>query len=101
MGNTAMGSRIPKIVSSFIVFLKRNTGTDKAADAARPRATYITTGMEVVGSCGTKVGLAKGVENVRLKLQGNPSISATWILRVDRRIHLTKTLQEVESGWNN
>jgi hypothetical protein len=90
-------SRINNLIRSIIKFVKRKLGI--GTPEVQRGATHIGNGMEVIGSCGTSVGLAECMEGEKLKLQDEHTIPAKWILRVDKRIHLAKNPQEVESSW--
>ena len=64
--------------------------------------------MDVIASCGTKVGVVDRVEGGAIKLTRNDSadgmhhfIPTEWVQRVDRRVHLKKNPKEAEQGWKS
>ncbi len=64
--------------------------------------------MDVVASCGTKVGVVDHVEGSVIKLTKNDSpdgqhhyIPTSWIDHVDNHVHLKKNSVETSQGWKN
>lgn len=63
--------------------------------------------MEVIGSCGSKVGVIDRVEGDALKLARSedglhhflPAAWVAWVVWVDDRVHLDKDVKECLSGW--
>ena len=54
--------------------------------------------MEVVGSCGNKLGVVDAVEGDRIKLTKHDSpdgqhhfVPSSWVTKVDNHVHLSKT----------
>jgi hypothetical protein len=62
--------------------------------------------MDVIASCGKKVGVVDHVEGGAIKLTTKDSadgqhhfIPAGWVDHVDTRVHLKKNSVETEQGW--
>ncbi len=80
-------------------------GTAQAAEV--PPGFSIGEHMEVVASCGTRVGKVEKVEGTSLKLTKNDSqaggkhhyIPLAWVQRVDQQVHLNKDSEDVMRDW--
>ena len=64
--------------------------------------------MDVIASCGKKVGVVDHVEAGAIKLTKNDSpdgqhhfIPTNWVDHVDSHVHLTKNSMETEQGWKS
>ena len=64
--------------------------------------------MNVVASCGTRVGVVDHVDGQSIKLTKNDSkdgqhhfIPTAWVDRVDNEVHLKKNSKETEQGWKS
>ncbi len=62
--------------------------------------------MDVIASCGKKVGVVDHVEGGAIKLTRNDSpdgqhhfIPSGWVDHVDTHVHLRKNSEETEKGW--
>ena len=62
--------------------------------------------MDVIASCGKKVGVVDHLESGAIKLTRNDSpdnlhhyLPSSWVSKVDSRVHLNKTSRETEQGW--
>jgi len=62
--------------------------------------------MDVIASCGTKVGVVDHVEGGAIKLTKNDSpdgqhhfIPTGWVDHVDSHVHLKKNSMETQQGW--
>jgi len=62
--------------------------------------------MDVIASCGTKIGVVDGVEGNAIKLTKNDSpdgshhfISTKWVDHVDEHVHLNKNSKEAKQDW--
>ena len=80
---------------------KTECGSAKSISDIRER-------MDVIASCGNKVGVVDNVEGGAIKLTKNDSpdgqrhfIPAGWIERVDAHVHLNKNSQETEQVWKS
>jgi hypothetical protein len=70
------------------------------------RAADIREHMDVIGSCGNKLGRVDHVEGSNIKLTRNDSpdglhhvIPMSWVQRVDERVHLNKNCGEAKKEW--
>jgi hypothetical protein len=70
------------------------------------RAENIRERMDVIASCGKKIGVVDRVEEGAIKLTKNDSpdgehhfIPLNWVERVDKQVHLSKDSEETEHGW--
>lgn len=68
--------------------------------------TNIREHMEVIGSCGNKLGAVDRVENGSIKLTKNSSpdgqhhfIPMDWVDTVDDKVHLNKDCGEAKREW--
>ncbi|WZO95950.1 DUF2171 domain-containing protein [Isosphaeraceae bacterium EP7] len=66
----------------------------------------ITEHMDVIASCGTKIGRVDHVQGSSIKLTKNDDadglhhiIPASWVARVDSHVHLNKTSSEAKAQW--
>ena len=64
--------------------------------------------MDVIASCGKKVGVVDHVEGAAIKLTKNDSpdgqhhfIPTEWVERVDSHVHLKKNSMETEQCWKS
>ena len=75
------------------------TQTDKGVASIRER-------MDVIASCGKKIGVVDHVEGDTLKLTRKDSkdgqhhfIPSGWVDHVDSHVHLKKNSEETEKNW--
>jgi hypothetical protein len=85
-------------------FVKEKTGM--GGNGTRPAG--IKEHMDVIASCGKKIGVVDHVEAAAIKLTRNDSpdgmhhfIPVAWVERVDAHVHLKKNSQEAEQGWKS
>jgi hypothetical protein len=70
-------------------------------------ASKIREHMEVVGSCGKRVGKVDRVEDLSIKLAKDAEgargehryIPTAWVDRVDKHVHLSKPCKDVQEEW--
>jgi len=62
--------------------------------------------MDVIASCGKKVGVVDHLESGTIKLTRNDSpddlhhyLPTSWVTKVDSRVHLNKNSSETKLGW--
>ena len=82
-----------------------NTGTSGSCCSAKS-ASDIRERMDVIASCGTKVGVVDHVESGAIKLTKNDSpdgkhhfIPTGWVDHVDNHVHLKKDSSETAKEW--
>jgi hypothetical protein len=98
-----VGNRIEEVTQKAEHKAKETFGD--SADAASSTAD-ISEHMDVVGSCGNKLGRVDHVQGSQIKLTKNDSadgrhhlIPTSWITRVDDQVHLSKSCGEAASEW--
>jgi len=71
-------------------------------------ATNIAHGMDIIGSCGNRIGAVDHVEGESIKVTKASSgdgqhhfIPLDWIERVDTHVHLTKDCGATRSDWKS
>ena len=64
--------------------------------------------MDVIASCGKKVGVVDRVEGDSIKLTKKDSpdghhhlIPTSWVARVDQHVHLNKNSEEAAREWQD
>jgi len=64
--------------------------------------------MDVIASCGTKIGVVDGLEGASIKLTKKDSpdgqhhfIPADWVDHVDNAVHLKKNSVDARHDWKN
>ena len=93
-----VGHKIADGASQAVDFVKDKVGL--------ATATGVKERMDVIASCGKKVGVVDHVEDGALKLTRNDSpdgqhhfIPSSWVDHVDTHVHLKKNSMETEQGW--
>jgi hypothetical protein len=88
---------------------KRGSGSNNSGGFGNNEPTaFIQDHMDVIASCGTKVGVVDHVEGKTIKLTKNDSpdkkhhfIPTAWVDHVDKDVHLSKNSKETEQNWKN
>ena len=82
--------------------------SDAATEGTNLGVDHIKEHMEVIGSCGHKVGVVDHMESGAIKLAKNSSpdgrhhyIPSAWVARVDEHVHLTKNHQDAQKEWKD
>jgi len=84
------------------------TASSKAAGAcgATKSTADIREHMDVIGSCGNKVGVVDHVagSTIKLTIDDSPDgqhhyLPIDWVARVDEHVHLTKSYGEARKDW--
>jgi hypothetical protein len=82
-----------------------NTSKDTAA---RTNLSGVRERMDVIASCGKKVGVVDHVEGGAIKLTKNDSadgqhhfIPADWVDRTDAHVHLNRNSEQTAQGWKS
>lgn len=100
----AAGKSVAHGVERAVEFVKDKTGIGSPPENLGVGA--IQDGMDVIASCGKKVGVVDRVEGNAIKLTRKDSpddahhyVPVAWVERVDSHVHLTKNSQETETTW--
>ena len=99
-----VGNRIEEVAQKAQHKAKETFGE---GDTAKSTAD-IREHMDVMGSCGNKLGRVDHVEGSQIKLTKNDSpdglhhfIPLSWVERVDDRVHLSKNCGEAKREWKS
>jgi len=100
-----VGHKVACGVSQAAEFVKDKVGMgDKSHGAAN--VADIKPHMEVISSCGCRMGTVDHLEGGAIKLTQKDSpdglhhfIPASWVARVDSHVHLSKNSGETKQGW--
>lgn len=103
----SVGSKIAKGAEEAVDFVKEKTGMgtvegdDVGVDGIRDH-------MNVIASCGKKVGVVDGVEGDSIKLTRKDSpddqhhfIPLNWVSHVDSHVHLNRNSKQAAEGWQS
>lgn len=100
-----VGKKVGEGVEKVTAWVKEKTGQGACGTSAC--GTHIREHMDVIASCGKKVGQVDGVEAGSIKLTKNAPnaggmhhyIPLDWVERVDEQVHLSKNSMETEMEW--
>jgi len=103
------GHKIAEKAGQAADWVKEKTGLGDKQECGMARSTSdIRERMDVIASCGTKVGVVDRMEGVAIKLTKSDSpdgqhhfIPVAWVDHVDSHVHLKKNSQETEQGWKS
>ncbi|WP_202799957.1 DUF2171 domain-containing protein [Schlesneria paludicola] len=100
------GDNIAKGAENAVDFVKTKTGLGGPAEGTDAGLAGIKDHMDVIASCGKKVGVVDHLEGSAIKLTKKDSpdgqhhfVPVAWVERVDRHVHLTKNSKETEESW--
>jgi hypothetical protein len=103
-----VGQKIVKSTDNAVEVVKEKTGMGGPAEGTNAGIAGIKKHMNVIASCGKKVGVVDHVDDSAIKLTKNDSpdgqhhfIPVGWIERVDSHVHLNKNSKETEQGWKS
>lgn len=103
-----IGHKIAEGAEQAKDWVKEKTGMGGTAEGTNAGVKGIRERMDVIASCGTKVGVVDHVEGGVIKLTRNDSpdgqhhfIPVGWVGNVDSRVHLTKNSEEAVRGWKS
>ena len=98
------GHKIAEGAEKAVDFAKEKTGIGCTRE--NKGVAGIKEHMDVIASCGEKIGVVDGVEGSAIKLTKNDSpdgrhhfIPTEWVARVDNHVHLMKNSKEAELFW--
>ena len=100
------GHKVAQGAEKAVDFAKDETGMGGPAEGTNAGVAGIKDHMNVIASCGKKIGVVDRVEGATIKLTKKDSpdgqhhfIPVGWIERVDSHVHLTKNSEETEQNW--
>ena len=104
-----VGNRIAENVAHAADWVKEKTGVGPGrTEGSDAGVEGIRQHMDVIASCGTKIGVVDGVEATAIKLTKNDSpdkmhhfIPVGWVKNVDRHVHLSKNSEEAMKDWKS
>ena len=73
------------------------------------RPTTVRDQMDVIGSCGTRLGRVDNVDGDRVKLTRNDHaagglhhwVPLAWVDHVDTKVHLNRNSADVKANWQS
>jgi len=96
-GAKTVGNKIAEGACQATDWVKEKTGM-----------TTVKERMDVIASCGKKIGVVDHIEGGAIKLTRNDSpdgqhhfIPMDWVKSVDKEVHLKKNSMETESQWKS
>ena len=99
-----VGCKVAEGAGKAVDFVKEKT----CGEGKDVGVTGIKEHMDVIASCGKKVGVVDHVEGQTIKLTKKDSpdgqhhfIPVGWTERVDSHVHLKKNSVETEQGWKS
>jgi len=101
-----VGHKIAEGAEKAVDYVKEKTGLGSPAEGTNAGVAGIKERMDVIASCGKKVGVVDHVEGGAIKLTKNDSpdgqhhfIPVGWVEHVDKHVHLRKNSKETELAW--
>ena len=89
-------------------FVANQTGWGEPKEGSNAGVACIRDHMDVIASCGKKVGVVDHLEGGAIKLTRNDSpdgqhhfIPTGWVDHVDSHVHLNRNSKEAVQGWKN
>jgi len=99
------GQRVGTAAEDAVDWVKDKTGIGEKTDCGSTGCN-ISERMDVIASCGKKVGVVDHVDGRAIKLTRKDSadgqhhfIPMDWVDHVDRHVHLKKNSMETERDW--
>ena len=101
-----VGHKIAEGTEKAVDFVKEKTCIGSPAEGTDAGIAGIKEHMDVIASCGKKVGVVDHVGGGAIKLRKEDSsdgqhhfIPVGWVERVDSRVHLKKNSMQTEQNW--
>ena len=103
-----VGHKVAEGAEKAAGYVKEKTGLGGPAEGTNAGVAGIKERMDVIASCGKKIGVVDHVEGGAIKLTKNDSkdgqhhfIPEKWVQRVDSHVHLSKNSMEAERDWKS
>jgi hypothetical protein len=101
-----VGHKMAEGAKQATEYVKEKTGLGEKSCGTARSISDVQPHMEVISSCGCKMGLVDHLEGNTIKLTKNDSpdgrhhfIPLGWVARVDEHVHLNKNAEETLYGW--
>jgi hypothetical protein len=101
-----VGHKIVEGTEKAVAFVKEKTGMGGPAEGTDAGVPGIKEHMDVIASCGKKVGVVDHFGGGAIQLTKKDSrdgqhhfIPVAWVERVDSHVHLNKNSMETEQSW--
>jgi hypothetical protein len=102
------GHKIAEKAEQAKDWVKEKTGLGESHCGAAKSLNEIQPHMEVVSSCGCKMGKVDHLEGNAIKLTKNDSpdgahhfVPMGWVARVDEHVHLNKDAEQTRRDWKS
>ena len=102
------GHKIAECTEKTVDFVKEKTGIGGPTEGTNVGVAGIKEHMDVIASCGKKVGVVDQVGGGAIKLTKKDSpdgqhhfLPIGWVERVDSHVHLKKNSMETEQSWKS
>ena len=103
-----VGHKIAEGTEKTVDFVKEKTGIGGPAEGTDAGIAGIKEHMDVIASCGKKVGVVDHVGDGAIQLTKKDApdgqhhfIPVGWVERVDSHVHLKKNSMETEQSWKS
>lgn len=100
------GHKVAEKAEQATDWVKEKTGLGGPKEGTNVGTGGIKERMDVIGSCGNKLGVVDHVEGRTIKLTRKDSsdgqhhfIPMDWVVRVDSHVHLSKDCGEAKREW--
>ena len=103
-----VGHKIAEGAEQAKDWVREKTGMEGKTCGTARSVTDIKPHMDVISSCGCKMGKVDHLEGSAIKLTRNDSpdgqhhfVPTGWVARVDEHVHLNKNADETRMGWKS
>jgi len=107
-GAKSVGHKIAEGAKDAAGWVKEKTGMGESSGSCGMSGHKVTERMDVIASCGTKVGVVDHADGKTIKLTRKDSsdgqhhfIPMDWVDHVDTHVHLKKNSMEAQAGWKS
>ena len=103
-----VGHKIVEGAEKAADWVKDKTGLAGSVKSTNPLAANVRERMDVIASCGKKIGVVDHLDGDSIKLTRKDSpdnqhhfIPMNWVERVDSHVHLATNSEETERSWKS
>ena len=106
---SSIGHKIAEEAAHAANWVREKTGMTPDCSASKDQGVAsIRERMDVIASCGKKMGVVDHIEGSVLKLTKKDSsdgqhhfVPTSWVAKVDSHVHLNKNSMETEQNWKS